>query len=140
MFEGDRRSAWPAQAVARVRSPPAGRQKEAVTPSLLDAQLWVLCDARSSALATRGGSRGPRGRSRPDGSTGGALAKRRRHAAPACRFAGIILAFDDRIERRRGKCIATKGLHRDAVRSSDSHLVNANGLRWMSLMLLAPVP
>jgi len=44
------------------------------------------------------------------------------------------------IERRRGKRIAAKGIYRDPVRSSDSHLVKASGLRWLSLMLLVPIP
>ena len=52
----------------------------------------------------------------------------------------IILAVDDTIERRRGRCIKAKGIYRDPVRSSDSHFVKTSGLRWMSLMLLAPVP
>lgn len=52
----------------------------------------------------------------------------------------VILALDDTIERRRGKRIAAKGIYRDPVRSSDSHFVKASGLRWMSLMLLAPIP
>src|SRR3712207_2378204 len=57
----------------------------------------------------------------------------------------IVLAADDTIERRRGKRITAKGItakgiYRDPVRSSDAHFVKASGLRWMSLMLLAPVP
>ena len=52
----------------------------------------------------------------------------------------VILALDDTIERRRGKRIAAKGIYRDPVRSSDAHFVKASGLRWMSLMLLAPIP
>jgi hypothetical protein len=52
----------------------------------------------------------------------------------------IVMALDDTIERRRGKRIAAKGIYRDPVRSSDSHFVKASGLRWMSLMLLAPIP
>jgi len=32
-----------------------------------------------------------------------------------------------------------KGIYRDPVRSSDSHLVTS-GLRWLSLMLLVPIP
>jgi hypothetical protein len=52
----------------------------------------------------------------------------------------VILGLDDTIERRRGKCIAAKGIYRDPVRSSDAHLVKASGLRWISLMLLAPIP
>src|SRR5690349_13789639 len=50
------------------------------------------------------------------------------------------MALDDTIERRRGKRITAKGIYRDPVRSSDAHFVKASGLRWMSLMLLAPVP
>ncbi len=42
------------------------------------------------------------------------------------------------IERRRGKRIAAKGIYRDPVRSSHGHFVKASGLRWLSLMLLAP--
>ena len=52
----------------------------------------------------------------------------------------VIMALDDTIERRRGKRITAKGIYRDPVRSSDSHFVKASGLRWMSLMLLAPIP
>jgi hypothetical protein len=52
----------------------------------------------------------------------------------------IVLGVDDTIERRRGKQIQAKGIYRDPVRSSHSHFVKASGLRWVSLMLLAPVP
>jgi DDE superfamily endonuclease len=52
----------------------------------------------------------------------------------------IVLGMDDTIERRRGKRIQAKGIYRDPVRSSHSHFVKASGLRWVSLMLLAPVP
>ena len=52
----------------------------------------------------------------------------------------IVLGIDDTIERRRGKCIAAKGIYRDPVRSSHGHFVKASGLRWLSLMLLAPIP
>ncbi len=52
----------------------------------------------------------------------------------------IVLGIDDTIERRRGKHIQAKGIYRDPVRSSLSHFVKASGLRWVSLMLLAPVP
>lgn len=52
----------------------------------------------------------------------------------------VILGIDDTIERRRGKRIATMGIYRDPVRSSHGHFVKASGLRWISLMLLAPVP
>jgi hypothetical protein len=51
-----------------------------------------------------------------------------------------IVGIDDTIERRRGVQIKAKGVYRDPVRSSDSHFVKTGGLRWLSLMLLAPVP
>src|SRR4051812_36379928 len=52
----------------------------------------------------------------------------------------IVLGIDDTIERRRGQRIPAQGIDRDPVRSSHSHFVKASGLRWVSLMLLAPVP
>ena len=51
-----------------------------------------------------------------------------------------MLGIDDTIERRRGRRIAARGIYRDPVRSSHGHFVKASGLRWLSLMLLAPVP
>ncbi len=50
------------------------------------------------------------------------------------------MGLDDTIERRRGAQIKAKGIYRDPVRSSHSHFVKASGLRWLSLMLLAPIP
>jgi hypothetical protein len=52
----------------------------------------------------------------------------------------VVLGIDDTIERRRGKRISAKGIYRDPVRSSKCHFVKASGLRWLSLMLLAPIP
>jgi hypothetical protein len=52
----------------------------------------------------------------------------------------VILGLDDTIERRRGAKIKAKGIYRDPVRSSHGHFVKASGLRWLSLMLLAPIP
>ncbi len=52
----------------------------------------------------------------------------------------VILGVDDTIERRRGKRIGAKGIYRDPVRSSKGHFVKASGLRWLSLMLLVPIP
>lgn len=52
----------------------------------------------------------------------------------------VILGLDDTIERRRGAQIKAKGIYRDPVRSSHNHFVKASGLRWLSLMLLAPIP
>src|SRR6266496_858019 len=52
----------------------------------------------------------------------------------------IVLGGDETIERRRGAKIQAKGIYRDPVRSSHNHFVKASGLRWLSLMLLAPIP
>jgi hypothetical protein len=52
----------------------------------------------------------------------------------------IIIGVDDTVERRRGDQIKAKGIYRDPVRSSRSHFVKASGLRWLSMMLLAPIP
>ena len=52
----------------------------------------------------------------------------------------IVMGLDDTIERRRGAQIKARGIYRDPVRSSHSHTVKASGLRWLSLMLLAPIP
>ena len=52
----------------------------------------------------------------------------------------IICGLDDTIERRGGAKIKAKGIYRDPVRSSHGHFVKASGLRWLSLMLLAPIP
>lgn len=52
----------------------------------------------------------------------------------------IVLGLDDHIERRRGDKIAARGIYRDPVRSSRSHFVKVSGLRWLSLMLLVPIP
>jgi len=54
--------------------------------------------------------------------------------------APVIVGMDDTIERRRGNKIAARGIYRDPVRSSRSHFVKTSGLRWMSMMLLAPIP
>ena len=52
----------------------------------------------------------------------------------------IFMGLDDTIERRRGAKIKARGIYRDPVRSSQSHFVKASGLRWLSLMLLTPIP
>jgi len=52
----------------------------------------------------------------------------------------LVVGVDESLERRRGAKIAAKGIYRDPVRSSRSHFVKASGLRWVSLMLLAPIP
>jgi hypothetical protein len=52
----------------------------------------------------------------------------------------VVFGIDDTLERRRGRCIRAKGVYHDPVRSSHSHFVKATGLRWLSVMLLAPIP
>ncbi len=52
----------------------------------------------------------------------------------------ILLGLDDTVERRRGKKIAAKGIYRDPVRSSHSHLVKVSGRRWLSVMVRVPIP
>jgi DDE superfamily endonuclease len=52
----------------------------------------------------------------------------------------VVLGLDDHIERRRGAKIAAKGIYCDAVRSSKSFFVKTSGLRWVVMMVLAPIP
>ncbi len=52
----------------------------------------------------------------------------------------IVVGLDDTVERRRGAKIKAKGIYRDPVRSSHGHFVKASGLRWLSMMLLVPIP
>jgi len=52
----------------------------------------------------------------------------------------LVFGIDDTIERRWGQQIAARGIYRDPVRSSKSHVVKASGLRWISLMLLTAIP
>jgi hypothetical protein len=52
----------------------------------------------------------------------------------------VVMGIDDTIERRRGAKIRAKGIYRDPVRSSHGHFVKASGLRWLSVMLLVPIP
>lgn len=52
----------------------------------------------------------------------------------------LVFGIDDTIERRWGPRIRARGIYRDPVRSSRGHFVKASGLRWLSVMLLAPVP
>lgn len=54
--------------------------------------------------------------------------------------APVVIGLDDHIERRRGAQIAAKGIYRDPVASSRSFFVKTSGLRWLSMMLLAPIP
>ena len=52
----------------------------------------------------------------------------------------VIIGMDDTIERRWGSKIKARGIYRDPVRSSHGHFVKASGLRWLSAMLLVPLP
>lgn len=52
----------------------------------------------------------------------------------------LVIGGDETIELCRDAQIKAKGIYRDPVRSSHIHLVKANGLRWVTLMLLAPIP
>jgi len=52
----------------------------------------------------------------------------------------VVIGLDDTLERRRGAKIKAKGIYRDPVRSSRSHLVKASGLRWLCAMVLAEIP
>jgi hypothetical protein len=54
--------------------------------------------------------------------------------------ATIVLGADDTMERRSGRKIRAKGCYRDAVRSSKKHVIRCFGLKWVSMMLLVPVP
>src|SRR5258708_711182 len=54
--------------------------------------------------------------------------------------APIVVGIDETIERRRGSKIAARGVYRDPVRSSKEFFVKTNGLRWISLLLLTPIP
>lgn len=54
--------------------------------------------------------------------------------------ATIVLGADDTMERRSGRKITATGCYRDAVRSSKKHVIRCFGLKWVSMMLLVPVP
>ena len=52
----------------------------------------------------------------------------------------LVFAIDETLERRRGPRIAAAGIYRDPTRSSQGYVVKTNGLRWVSLMLIVPIP
>jgi hypothetical protein len=54
--------------------------------------------------------------------------------------APVVIGIDETIERRRGSKIAARGISRDAVRSSKEFFVKTSGRRWISMMLLTPIP
>jgi hypothetical protein len=52
----------------------------------------------------------------------------------------VLIGVDETMERRWGPKIIERGIYRDPVRSSKSHVVKASGLRWISLMLIVDIP
>jgi hypothetical protein len=54
--------------------------------------------------------------------------------------AAIVVGLDETIERRRGAKIEARGIYRDPVRSSKEFFVKTSGLRWVSMMLITPIP
>ena len=83
----------------------------------------------------------------PRGAEPSALERARRSARALEAGAGaflpageVVIGVDDTIERRWGLKIKARGLYRDPVRSSRDHFVRASGLRWLSLMVMVPVP
>jgi len=61
-----------------------------------------------------------------------------------CVFVGmgvpLVIGADETLERRKGDKIRAKGVFRDSVRSSRKYTVFSFGLRWVSMMVLVPVP
>jgi hypothetical protein len=52
----------------------------------------------------------------------------------------VVIGMDDTIESRWGRRITARGIYRDPTRSSHGHFVKASGLRWLSFMVITPVP
>src|SRR5260221_1265602 len=52
----------------------------------------------------------------------------------------VLIGVDETIERRWGPKIIQRGIYRDGVRSSKSHVVKASGLRWVCFMLIVDIP
>jgi hypothetical protein len=52
----------------------------------------------------------------------------------------LIVGTDETLERRRDRKIAAKGCYRDAVRSTAKQVVTCFGLKWLTMMLLVPLP
>ena len=61
-----------------------------------------------------------------------------------CVFVGmgapLVIGADETLERRKGNEIKAKGVFRDSARSSRKYTVFSFGLRWISMMVLVPVP
>jgi hypothetical protein len=54
--------------------------------------------------------------------------------------APVVVGIAETSERRRGATSAAKGISRDPVRTSQEHVVQTRGLRWISRQVLAPIP
>ena len=54
--------------------------------------------------------------------------------------APLELVVDETLERRRGRKVAWKGRFHDATRSQSGHVVTSDGIRWVGVMLLVPIP
>ena len=52
----------------------------------------------------------------------------------------VVLLLDETLERRRGKRIAYKGRFRDAVRSRGPRVVTCEGVQWLVVAVLVPLP
>ena len=52
----------------------------------------------------------------------------------------LELVVDGTLVRRRGRKVAWKGRFHDATRSQSGHVVTSDGIHWVCVMLLAPVP
>jgi hypothetical protein len=54
--------------------------------------------------------------------------------------APLELVVDGTLVRRRGRKVAWKGRFHDATQSQSGHVVTSQGIHWVCVMLLAPVP
>jgi hypothetical protein len=54
--------------------------------------------------------------------------------------APLELVVDGTLVRRRGRQLAWKGRFHDAARSQSGHVITSDGIHWVCVMLLAPVP
>src|SRR4029079_4533342 len=54
--------------------------------------------------------------------------------------APLELVVDGTLERRRGRKLGWKGRFHDAARSQSGHVVTSDGIHWVCVMLLTPVP
>jgi DDE superfamily endonuclease len=54
--------------------------------------------------------------------------------------APLVLLVDGTLDRRWGRKIRLKGRYHDAVRSQPGHVATSEGIQWLCLLLLVPVP